>query len=223
MRIALLGYGKMGRLVEAAARQKGHEILCRAGSGGVDWDAVQEADLCIDFSHRDRVLEHVKGCVRLGKSLVMGTTGWEEQLDEVRALVHEHQIGMLYAPNFSLGVHLFMRIVERAAKLLNPFPEYDAGAFELHHREKRDAPSGTALAISRLLGREVETASVRVGSIPGTHTVLFDSPFDTITLSHEARSREGFAKGAVEAAEWLYGKKGFYTINDYIEEICHES
>ena len=223
MRIALMGYGKMGKKVEEIALSRGHQILVRMTSEDQDWGALQDVDLGIDFSHPEAVLEHVKQAGQYHKNLVIGTTGWEKHQDEVKALTQELGIGVLYAPNFSVGVHLFLKVLESAARLMNHFPEYDVGVMEYHHSQKKDAPSGTALEMCRRLKKEIErldsipTSSVRVGSILGKHQVLFDSPFDTITLCHEARSRDGFALGALEAAEWLLGKKGFLTLEDFIQ------
>lgn len=144
----------------------------------------------------------------------MGTTGWYNRLKEMKAIVDEHQIGFLYSPNFSLGVHLFLQTVEEAAKRYLSHSEYCVGGIEMHHAEKEDAPSGTAKSIMEKIGKPCAFTSVRLGTIPGTHTVIFDSKADQITLQHEARTREGFALGAVKAAEWLHGKKGFYTLED---------
>jgi 4-hydroxy-tetrahydrodipicolinate reductase len=222
MKIALLGYGKMGRLIEELAVAQGHQIVCRAGRDFIHWEEILCADVCIDFSHAEGVIEHLRQCGLRGKNLVIGTTGWEAHLEEARSLAADHGIGVLYAPNFSLGVHLFLKMVSYAAALMNPFAEYAVAGIEWHHAAKRDAPSGTALEMARCLKKsidridEVNLTSVRLGSIPGTHVVIFDSFCDTISISHEARNREGFAKGAVSAARWLIGKQGYYTLEDFI-------
>lgn len=227
MKIALLGYGKMGTMIERMALQQGHEIVCRITSNAPRWDDIARADICIDFSHADAVIEHLERAARYSKPVVIGTTGWDSRMEEAQAIAQH--IGVLFAPNFSLGVHLFLNIVESAAKLINRFAEYDIGGIEFHHAQKKDAPSGTALAMARRLKEHIdriddlEIAAVRVGSIPGKHAVLFDSNCDTITISHEARSREGFAKGALAAGEWLLGKTGFFTLDDYFIGVCHES
>ena len=229
MKIALLGYGKMGRLVEQIASQRGHEIVCRIDRADDSWAEVPKADLCIDFSRADAVFDHLEKCGKLGKNLVIGTTGWEMKLEEAKKRVEQSKIGVLYAPNFSIGVHLFLKILDYGAKVMNAFAEYEVAGIEFHHSKKKDAPSGTAAEICRRMEREMgrigrlEMTSVRLGSIPGAHQVMFDSPADTISIRHEARNREGFAKGAVQAAEWLVGKKGFYTLDDLIEGISHES
>jgi len=202
LKVSLIGYGKMGKMVEKAALSRNHLIV-----------DVLEADVCIDFTHPDAAVENIYRLAEQRKNIIMGTTGWYERLPEVEALVKKYQIGLLYSPNFSLGVNLFLRIVEEAAKRLLPFNYHVAGV-EWHHKEKVDSPSGTALAIAKRTGVPVDFASVRCGSIPGKHELLFDSKVDQITLTHEARSREGFAMGAVQAAEWLQGKTGLYTMED---------
>ncbi len=234
MKIALIGYGKMGRMVEGAALQKGYEVVFK---GREVAPAIQTADVCIDFSHPNCILENIHAAVKAGVNLVVGTTGWYDRLEHVKAIINESRIGFLYAPNFSLGVHLFIKIVEEAAALLEPFDEYDAAAIELHHSKKADSPSGTAKALANALLSKItrkqsvesdsvqgpiephtlHVASLRCGSIPGTHTVIFDSPADTITLTHQARNREGFASGAILAAEWLQGRKGFYSMDDLLK------
>lgn len=237
MKIALLGYGKMGRMIEEIALNKGHTIVSKLGSSQpLTEQNIQHADLCIDFSHPSCVMDHIHMVSHLGKNLVIGTTGWHEHLEQVKTIVNDTGIGFVYAPNFSLGVHLFLKIVEEAALLIDRFEDYDVGVVESHHNKKADSPSGTAKAMAELLLKnirrknsivqdsvqgqiaphELHMASIRYGSVPGTHSVMFDSAADTITLTHQARSREGFARGAVAAAEWLHGKKGFYTIQDLI-------
>lgn len=220
MKIALLGYGKMGKKVEEMAHLKGHEVVCRILRDRIDSYGIEQADVCIDFSHSDVVMDHLAIALDKGKNIVIGTTGWETQQEKAKQLAHERGIGVFYAPNFSLGVHLFLKVVEYAAGLMAPFKEYHAAGMEWHHKQKKDAPSGTALEMKRRVEEQLkapfEIASSRVGSVPGKHLILFDSPFDTMTLCHEARHREGFAKGAIEAAEWLQGKQGFYTLDDWI-------
>lgn len=223
MNIALLGYGKMGRLIEQMALERGHKVVSRISAQNADWDAVQEADVCIDFSASEAVIGNLEKAAQMGKNVVIGTTGWQGRLDAARAIVETCGTGALFAPNFSLGVHLFLQIVERAAELIDHFEEYGVAGHEIHHSQKKDAPSGTALELCRRIKQKIrrvdkmDMAAVRVGSVPGTHTVVFDSPYDTITLTHTARSRGGFAKGAVEAAEWLAGKTGFFGLEDFYD------
>lgn len=226
MKIALIGYGKMGKIVEQIALQKGHAInvkidpKCHCKT--ITRETLSDSDICIDFTQPSDAIENLKQVAKCGKSIVMGTTGWYEHLEEAKRIVEYSKIGFLYAPNFSLGVALFLNIVSQAAAIIAPFENYDVNGFEIHHQKKMDAPSGTASAISRELHanfpnrNKIDFTSIRVGSVPGTHTVLFDSSADTITLTHTARNREGFAEGAIKAAEWLQGKKGVFTLDDII-------
>lgn len=238
MKIALIGYGKMGRVVEEVAQARGHTIVAKIDPNGPHKtptaEALHDAHVCIDFSHPSCAVNNIKQLVALGKDIVMGTTGWYSHLEEITGLIHQNPVGLIYSPNFSIGVNLFLQIVSEAASLINAFESYDVGVFEAHHNKKADSPSGTAKAIAKtvlnrmsrkrvLVEGQVEgqiakdalqISSLRCGSIPGTHSVIFDSPADTITLTHEARSREGFAIGAVAAAEWVHGRKGLYTIED---------
>jgi 4-hydroxy-tetrahydrodipicolinate reductase len=220
MKIGLIGYGKTGKMVEKYALSRGHDIVAIVTSKD-PLEALLGADVCIDFSHPDSTLDHIKQLAKLGKSVVVGTTGWYDALDTVSELVKKSQIGMLYGPNFSIGVQLFNKILFEAAKLMQHHAQYDLAAVEEHHNQKVDAPSGTALKLSKTIfdasGKDITFTSVRCGSIPGTHTVIFDSPADTVTLSHQARNREGFAEGAVIAAEWLHGKKGLYRFEDIFQ------
>lgn len=236
MKIALLGYGKMGQLVEEIAMQRGHTIVSIIKKNDPLQQGLKDAEMCIDFSHPECVLEHIKVASQLKKNLVVGTTGWYDHLNDVKKMAFEKSIGLLYSPNFSIGVNVFLKIVSEAAKLMNLYDEYDVGLIELHHNKKVDSPSGTAISIANQLVKNIKRkknivnnlseeqisiedlniASLRCGKIPGTHTVLFDSTADTIKLTHEARSREGFALGAVSAAEWLQGKKGVFTMDDLL-------
>lgn len=243
MHIALVGYGKMGKMVEKIAHNRRHTIVSKIDPQGshkaLSADALHGADVCIDFTHPDAVLSNIRTMAHCRKNIVVGTTGWYDRLDEVKKIVAVNKVGLLYAPNFSIGINLFLQIVAAAAELINAFPDYDVGMIESHHNQKADSPSGTAHAIAKqLLNRimrkkkivetldntqlpddAIHLASLRCGAIPGTHSVIFDSPADTITLSHQARTREGFALGAVLAAEWLSGKQGIFTIQDIFKEV----
>lgn len=245
MKIALIGYGKMNKLVEQIALQNSHQIVAiidpEKGILHITKKDLNEADICIDFSTPSCFIENLTALAALNQTIVVGTTGWYNEIDRVKELVERYKIGFLYAPNFSLGVNIFYKIVKEAARMINFFDDYDPSGFEIHHNQKKDSPSGTAKALSEILVNEIDRkkeifydkidrqvlpeelhfASIRGGSNPGQHTIIFDSHADTITLTHQARSREGFAKGAIRAAEWLYGKKGFYTIQDLIEETFH--
>ena len=202
MRIALIGYGRMGKEVEKSALSRGHIITSK-----------EEADVWIDFSHPEGILERVEEAIRLYKPFVIGTTGWDP--DEAKRLILARGGALFFAPNFSLGVNFFLKIVREAYRILTPLKLYDVAGHEIHHNMKLDSPSGTAKLLSTIIGKEF--SSSRVGHVPGTHTITFDSPCDTITLTHEARSREGFALGSVIAAEWLIGKKGYFTMDDLME------
>lgn len=230
MKLALIGYGKMGRMIETVAHERGHSIVAIVDPKGphkqISQDAVGVADLCIDFTTPEAAVANIRACASLGKSLVVGTTGWHERLAIVKEIVDKAGIGLLFSPNFSIGIHLFMRLTALAGQLFDRFHEYDLAISEEHHNQKRDRPSGTAHALADLLKAEMgryekggapEISSLRCGSIPGSHKLTFDSPVDTITLTHTARSRHGLAEGAVAAAEWLQNKKGFFTLDDMLE------
>jgi 4-hydroxy-tetrahydrodipicolinate reductase len=232
MKIALLGYGKMGRLIEAVARRHNIETVAhstRAHPLRADEEtrrALAEVTALIDFSAPDAVLENIRTAAELPVNLVIGTTGWHGQLDEARKIVENSNIGLVYGSNFSLGVNLFYQIVERAAQLFSAFDGYDPFIAESHHKFKKDAPSGTALVLQKLLAKAygekpLPVTSVRAGYIPGTHSVSFDSAVDTIRLEHIARSREGFAEGALLAAKWIAGRKGFYEFREVLETLVH--
>ena len=229
MKIALIGNGAMGQMVAGLARAAGDEIgvtITSANTGDVSALAERLAghDVAIDFSAASEVLKHTEACARAGVPLVEGTTGWHLQEDEVRRLVAEHNGALVYGANFSIGVNVFYRIVADAAKLFSNIEGYDPFIEEAHHKRKRDAPSGTALRLRDLMvqamdGREIPVASTRAGSIPGTHRVGFDSHVDQITLTHMARSREGFAAGALFAARWIVGRKGVYEFSEVLDVI----
>jgi len=229
MKIALLGYGKMGRLIEAVAHRHNVETVApftRAHPLRSDEEtrrALAEINALIDFSAPEAVLENIRTAAALSLNLVIGTTGWHNRLEEARKLVESSNIGVVYGSNFSLGVNLFYQIIERAAQLFSAFESYDPFIEESHHKLKKDAPSGTALVLQKILVKEfgerpVPVTSVRAGYIPGTHAVSFDSAVDTIRLEHTARSRAGFAEGALLAAKWIAGRKGFYEFREVLEE-----
>lgn len=223
MKIALIGYGKMGKMVEQQALAQGHTIIARIDS---KWphSSIAEADVCIDFSQPKAALDNINVAATMKKNIIMGTTGWYDQLDQAKHLVEGAGIGFLYAPNFSLGVALFLNIITQTSSLMAPFNGYDVSGLEIHHNEKLDSPSGTAKKIIEQISghrpdKKIEFASVRVGAAPGTHSIMFDSHADTITLTHTARNREGFASGALTAATWLQGKTGFFTLDDMLAEL----
>jgi 4-hydroxy-tetrahydrodipicolinate reductase len=209
MKIGLIGFGKMGKKVEEQALLRGHTVPVKVTrSSRPD---LNEVDLLIDFSSSDSALNNIKEAAKQKKNIVIGTTGWDHDLKEAKKIAEKEKIGLLYSPNFSIGIHLFLKLARQASLLLK---DYDLAGIETHHREKKDAPSGTALALEAACQRECPFTSVRLGTIPGTHSLIFDSPHDTITLTHQAKTRDGFALGAVIAAEWLEGKQGYFTLEE---------
>jgi 4-hydroxy-tetrahydrodipicolinate reductase len=222
MKIALLGYGKMGQMVEQAAARAGLEVACIIDPVTGSRGQLSEADVCIDFSEPGAVVENIRAAAAARVPMVVGTAGWYDRIDEVRRVVEESGIGFVYGSNFSIGVNLMFKITEYAALLFKRFPSHDPFIEEAHHKFKKDAPSGTAIFLKRIVeseyGSAVPTASTRAGYIPGTHTVGFDSEADTLAITHTARSRAGFAEGAVMAAQWIQGRKGFYEFSQIIEE-----
>lgn len=225
MRVLIVGDGKMGRAIEALAHDRGHTVeavlgaaanVCGAGIGA----HAPNVDVAVEFSEPDSAAENILACVSAGIPVVCGTTGWSARQAAVEQEVWGRAGALLVAPNFSLGVALITALAEHAGGLFARHPQYEAHLVETHHSAKKDAPSGTALALrdatARALGRAVPTTSVRVGAVPGTHTLLFDGPFEQIVVSHEARDRRVFADGALRAAEWLAGRQGVFTMRDVL-------
>jgi 4-hydroxy-tetrahydrodipicolinate reductase len=232
-RLALAGYGRMGKLVEQLAPGHGFEVALRldgaanAGGAGITAESFRGIDVAIDFSVAAAVPANVERTAALGVPLVVGTTGWGAELPRVRETVERHGAGLLYGANFSIGVQVFYRLAATAARLLSEQTAYDAWAYEIHHKKKKDAPSGTLLELVRTMegagwSRPVDVASNRAGAIPGTHQIGFDSEADTITLEHRARDRSGFAHGALRAARWMIGRRGVYEFSQVWEEIVRE-
>ena len=229
MKVALLGYGAMGQLVAALVQAAGDEIgatlTSKDAARGVEEmvTLLRGHDVAIDFSVGAAVVTHVDACMRAGVPLVQGTTGWKDHEDGARRLVAEHEGAMVFGANFSIGVNVFYRIVEQAAKLFAGLEQYQAFIEEQHHARKLDAPSGTALKLKSVMAEYINNpipvASTRAGYIPGTHRVGFDSAADQVTLTHMARSREGFAAGALLAARWIIGRKGVYEFSEVIDEV----
>ena len=230
MKIGLIGKGQMGRLVESRGKAKGHEVVVETRAADSDLSVAElsrrlsKADVVIDFSVAGVVRRNVEACVQAGVPIVEGTTGWNEESEEIERIVRDGGGSMVFGANFSIGVNLFYRIADFAAEMFSRFPEYEVFIEEQHHSRKKDAPSGTALKLKETVARHITNdfgvASTRAGNIPGTHRVGFDGPADQILLEHTARSREGFAAGALMAAEWIVGKKGFYEFGDVVDEIC---
>jgi 4-hydroxy-tetrahydrodipicolinate reductase len=229
MKIAIIGYGKMGRMIERLAIARGHEISGRfdidnnIDGAGLTAEALAGTDVAIEFSTPETVVENIRRLVSLRVPTVVGTTGWYSRLDEVRNLVGKENGTLVYGANYSIGMNIFFKIAQQAAGLFARYHEYAPFLLEHHHQFKKDAPSGTALVISRLLresygDRTPEAVSIRAGYVPGTHEVGFDSEADTITLTHTARSREGFAAGALLAAELIIGKRGVYEFSELLFE-----
>ncbi len=222
MKIALLGYGKMGRMVEAAASHNGIEVACVIDPVSGSRGRFEDCDVCIDFSEPAAVMANVEMAAAAGLAMVVGTTGWYDRIEEARRVVDEKQIGMVYGSNFSVGVNLMFKIARYSARLFSRFASHEPFITEAHHQFKKDAPSGTAIFLKREVEaeykRDVPTASLRAGFIPGTHTLGYDSEADTLTITHTARSRAGFAEGAVIAAQWINGRRGFYEFSEIIDE-----
>jgi len=238
MKIGLIGYGKMGKAIEAIALERGHTIVFRVNSEHpIEQADFSLADVAIEFSQPALALKHITYCVEHQLPVVVGTTAWQQQLDEVKALVEQHDATLLYASNFSIGVNILFRVNELMAALMVKQPDYTSSIEEIHHLQKLDAPSGTAVTLAEGIitnhngysewicgeGTAPETTTHQLGilairepEVPGTHVVKYTSEIDTLTLTHEAHSRKGFAQGAVVAAEFLEGKKGLFTMRDVL-------
>jgi 4-hydroxy-tetrahydrodipicolinate reductase len=229
MNIALIGYGAMGKLLRTLAEEKGHRIAVVMDESAVGSSPAEIAaklsgvDVVIDFTSAEAVLRNVEACMHAGVPLVEGTTGWNEQRADLEKLVNTADGGFVFGANFSIGVNLFYRVADFASELFARFPEYEVFIEEQHHSRKKDAPSGTALKLKDIVSahitKEFGVSSTRAGNIPGTHRAGFDGRADQIMLEHTARSREGFAAGALMAAEWIVGKKGFYEFTDVVDEL----
>ena len=224
-RLAIVGYGKMGKLIEQLAPEYDFQVALKLDEfNNQDGAGLTEAnfrgvDAAIEFSTPTAVPGNVEGVAVLGVPLVVGTTGWLEHIDRVKRIIEANDTGLVWSPNFSIGVNVFFRLVAEAARLMEAEPGYGAWAWEIHHSAKKDAPSGTLLKLVDEMkkagyARNIDVGSNRAGAIPGTHEIGFDSGADTITLRHTARSREGFARGALKAAQWIIGKKGVYEFSE---------
>lgn len=244
MNIALIGYGKMGKEIDAFAPSQGIQVVARfdidnnRSGSGLTPDALKNVQVCVDFSVPSEVITNLRRVAECGKNLVIGTTGWYDKLDEARRIVNEKQIGLVYSANFAIGMNVFLKLLEEAGKMVDRF-EYDVAIQETHHREKLDSPSGTALEIGKILLRsfkrkkelltakpegtlrpeQLQISSTRVGTVGGIHAVSFDSLADTIELKHTAKSRAGFALGALLAAKWIDGRRGLYSMEDVMKDI----
>lgn len=244
MKLALLGYGKMGHIIEQFAMDRGHEIVLKIDEHNADElteDNLKQADVAIDFSTPSTVIHHIQVCFRANVPVVVGTTGWYDQLEEIKEECLQSNNTLLYGSNFSIGVNVFFHVNKILAKIMNAYPQYEVLVEEIHHTQKLDSPSGTAITIAEgILGglqRKKEWVNELVGDsqeiiakpeqllieshrledVPGTHTVIYSSEVDDIEFKHKAHNRAGFALGAVIAAEWLNGKTGFYSVTDIFD------
>jgi 4-hydroxy-tetrahydrodipicolinate reductase len=222
MRLLLLGYGRMGRIVDELSTEYGMQVVGRVDPlRGDPLPSWPEADVAVDFSVADAVPANVRQLGARGISVVIGTTGWSAHEPDVRREAAAAGIGVVAAANFALGVNLFFALAERASELMAQHAEFGAWIHEAHHAAKRDAPSGTALSLDAALrtrgyNRPVDMSSTRAGAIPGTHTIGFDAASETITLTHTARDRSGFARGALQAARWVHGRSGWFSMRDVL-------
>ena len=229
-RVALIGMGKMGHVLAGLAPERGWDVAARidattnVNGRGITRESLAGADVAIDFTVAEAAVPNVRAAVTAGCPIVVGTTGWNDAIPEMAQWVAERGGAMLTAPNFSIGVNAFERVVELAARLLGRDAGFDAHLVETHHAAKKDAPSGTAITLARAAergrGTTVPITSVRTGSVPGVHELVFDAPFETVTLIHTARDRRVFAEGALVAAGWLIGRTGAFTMRDVIDSAC---
>ena len=239
MKIGLIGYGKMGKAIEQIALDRGHEIVFRANSSQpIDSEMLTLADVAIEFTKPSLAVEHIKKVLQANKPIVVGTTGWHTHLDEITELVKTCEGSLIHASNFSIGVNILFEINERLANLISNYPEYRASIEEIHHLQKLDAPSGTAITLAdgilennnsysswlcgvgqepNVASNQLSVSAYRLPDVPGTHTIKYVSDIDTITISHEAHSRKGFALGSVIAAEWIFNKRGIFTMKDVLQ------
>ncbi len=230
MKIALLGYGKMGKVIEKIALERGHEITLRKGRND-SYAGLEKADVAIDFSIPTSAVANISACFENNVPVISGTTGWLEEYDEIVALCQAKNGSFIYGSNFSLGVNIFFELNEYLAKMMANLKQYQVSMEEIHHTQKLDAPSGTAISLANGIIQntdytnwtldeaktsEIHIEAKRIENIPGTHSIFYDSNVDQIEIKHTAHTREGFALGAVVAAEWIIGKKGIFTMKDVL-------
>jgi 4-hydroxy-tetrahydrodipicolinate reductase len=233
MKIALIGYGKMGRTIERFALQRGHSITTRIDKDNTEdiySEAFKSSDIAIEFSVPETAFHNVSAALELGVPVVCGTTGWLDKLDTVKQICEKQKLAFIYSSNFSLGVNIFFHINRKLAEVMRNYPEYTVSIEEIHHIHKKDAPSGTAVTLAEDIMRQINLkkwslekaenslhiSAIREGEVPGTHSVLYDNDIDSITICHTAKSRDGFALGAVVAAEFAQNKRGFFTMKDVL-------
>jgi 4-hydroxy-tetrahydrodipicolinate reductase len=224
--VAIIGDGKMGQAIRQLALEKGWRVAAvigereSAGGRGISRGSLGEADVAVEFTEPKAAVANLAACLRAGIPTVVGTTGWYEALPEVTRIANESGTGLLWSPNFSLGVNVLIELARYAGTLMRPLEEFDAHIVETHHSKKKDAPSGTAIAIGKAatdsLDRPIPMTSVRTGSVPGTHELIFDGMFEQLSITHVARDRRVFAEGALTAAGWLIGKTGVFTMRDVL-------
>lgn len=237
MNIAIIGYGKMGRTIEQIALTKGHQIVLKINVDNLqDFTAenLAAADVAIEFSQPESAFNNITTCLKLGCPVISGTTGWLDRMKEAKTICETHQTGFVYASNFSIGVNIFFAINQRLAEMMNAQEQYAVEMEEIHHIQKLDAPSGTAITLAEDILEKVNRKdtwineatstpsnlpiiSKRIDKVPGTHQISYISPVDTIEIKHTAHSREGFARGAILAAEWIVGKKGCFSMSDVLD------
>jgi 4-hydroxy-tetrahydrodipicolinate reductase len=234
MRIILLGYGKMGRIIDRIAQERGHEVVARIDIDNPQALESADADVAIEFSHPEAAFDNVRNCLLKGIPVVCGTTGWLQRKTEIEALCKAQDGAFFYASNYSVGVNLFFKVNQYLSHILSNFPEYDVRMDEIHHMEKKDAPSGTAITLAQAIlknsrrkkrwvnektgkSEDLYISSFRIDQVPGTHIVKYESMIDDIEIKHTAHSREGFARGAVMVAEWIIGKTGVLSMDDYLD------
>lgn len=230
MNIALLGYGKMGKAIETIAIKRGHKIVLKVSRDTKEY-TLENVDLAIDFSLPSSAFENISKCILKETPVISGTTGWLEKYDEIVSLCDENNGTFLYASNFSLGVNIFFELNKTLARLMKGLPQYNVNLEEIHHTQKLDAPSGTAITLAEDIiiesdyknwtlespkPNEIGILAKRIENVPGTHEINYESEVDKISIKHTAHSREGFALGAVIAAEWIYDKTGVYTMKDVL-------
>ncbi len=235
MKIALLGYGKMGKVIEKIALERGHTISLKVTSENADFTTndLAETDVAIDFSVPSGVVANIYKCFEAGVPIVVGTTGWDEEYEQVRKDLDNSRNALFFAPNFSIGVNIFFAVNQYLAKLMNPQDQYDVEVDETHHTQKLDAPSGTAIRLARDIvagldrkdqwvkgegetSKDLTIRSHRIEDVPGTHVIQYDSEIDTVTIEHKAKTRRGFALGSVLAAEWVKDRTGYFTMQDML-------
>ena len=231
MKIALLGYGKMGQVIERIALERGHEIVLKKDENNT-FDGLSTADVAIDFSVPTAAVPNISSCFHANVPVISGTTGWLEHYDEMVALCTTKNGGFISSSNFSLGVNIFFELNEYLAKIMSKFDSYKVEMEEIHHTQKLDAPSGTAISLAKGVienssytnwtlekpeADQIHIEAKRIGTVPGTHTVTYNSVVDAIEIKHTAHNREGFALGAVIAAEWIIGKQGVFTMKDVLD------